>query len=85
MTIHEHRLMKRAFKSAQYACEWIQREAHWGCLPNMDSPRAETKEQDSTTMDAVDSAQDFLNYLKYDLKVLETSTNMLAQAKGDES
>ena len=51
----------------------------------MDSPRAETEEQDSTTMDAVDSAQDFLNYLKYDLKVLETSTNMLAQAKGDES
>jgi len=85
MTIHEHRFIKDAFKSAQYACEWIQREAHWGCLPNMDSPRAETKEQDSTTMDAVDSAQDFLNYLKYDLKVLETSTNMLAQAKGDDS
>ena len=116
ITKHEHRFMESAFKSAQYACEWIQREAHWGCLPNMDSPRAETKEQDSTTMDAVDSAQDFLNYLKYDLKedlthesqihkleenahfafcdiqriekrlkVLETSTNMLAQAKGDES
>ena len=50
---------KSAFNSAKKACEWIQREAHWGRLPNMDS---------TTTMDAVDSAQNFLNYLKYDLK-----------------
>ncbi len=61
---------KSAFNSAKKACEWIQREAHWGCLPNMDSPRSE-REECTTTMDAVDSAQDFLNYLKYDLKKVE--------------
>jgi len=36
----------------------------------MDSPRSEGEEC-TTTMDAVDSAQDFLNYLKYDLKKVE--------------
>jgi len=61
------RAQKSAFNSAKKACEWIQREAHWGCLPNMDSPRSE-REEYTTTMDAVDFAQNFLNYLKYDLK-----------------
>ena len=61
------RTQKSAFNSAKKACEWIQREAHWGCLPNMDSPRSE-REEYTTTMDAVDFAQNFLNYLKYDLK-----------------
>ena len=63
----ENTMTIRAFNSAKKACEWIQREAHWGCLPNMDSPRSEGEEC-TTTMDAVDSAQDFLNYLKYDVK-----------------
>jgi hypothetical protein len=74
MKKHEYDLMKSAFNSAQKACEWIQREAHWGCLPNMDSPRSEGEEC-TTTMDAVDSAQNFLNYLKYDLKEDEDLIN----------
>ena len=45
------------------ACKWILREAEYGCLPNMDSPKAEEGEY-ATTMDAVESAEKFLNALK---------------------
>ena len=46
----------KPFTSAKEVCEWVRREAYYGCLPNQDGEE---------TPDIIDAANNYLLYLQY--------------------
>ena len=54
----------KPFRSAKEVCEWVRREAYYGCLPNQDGEE---------TANIIDAANHYLNYLQYDYAIKDCS------------
>ena len=46
----------KPFTSAKEVCEWVRREAYYGCLANQDGEE---------TLDIIEAANNYLLYLQY--------------------